>query len=247
MTPLGWLGRKTSTQQHFRSVNWEISNFTFLSCKKWECWGYFSHFRCIKLTFLRHILKHALHCSEPFTSFPYSIFELTLVLLNKLRCHTLFKFSANQITWSRLLIWIHILNGKQCRSRSVSFFRSQLIWIYTVCKGRIYPGSAGQGLTGDRRLNCILFSYNGLLLNTFLTYIPTVWPNSAEHKLIFSLFFPENKLWQEETICMKYQSLFSGKNKKNISKCCLLKILSSMLGIEWIFLNLLACDATYVF
>ena len=25
-------------------------------------------------------------------------------------------------------------------------FRSQLIWIYTVCKGRVYPGSAGQGL-----------------------------------------------------------------------------------------------------
>ena len=25
-------------------------------------------------------------------------------------------------------------------------FRSQLIWIYTVCKGKVYPGSAGQGL-----------------------------------------------------------------------------------------------------
>ena len=24
---------------------------------------------------------------------------------------------------------------------------NQLIWIYTVCKGRIYPSSAGQGLT----------------------------------------------------------------------------------------------------
>ena len=40
----------------------------------------------------------------------------------------------------------HILNDKQCRSRSVGFFRSQLIWISTVCKGRVYPGSAGQGL-----------------------------------------------------------------------------------------------------
>ena len=29
---------------------------------------------------------------------------LTLVLLNKLRCHALFKFSANQITWCRLLL-----------------------------------------------------------------------------------------------------------------------------------------------
>ena len=23
---------------------------------------------------------------------------------------------------------------------------SQLIWIYIICKGRVYPGSAGQGL-----------------------------------------------------------------------------------------------------
>ena len=71
---------------------------------------------------------------------------LTLVLLNKLRCHAYFQFSANQITWSSLLIQIHILNDKQCRSRSVGFFRSQLIWIYTVCKDRVYPGSEGQGL-----------------------------------------------------------------------------------------------------
>ena len=52
---------------------------------------------------------------------------LTPVLLNRLRCHTYFQFSANQITWSSLLIQIHILNDKQCRSRSVGFFRSQLI------------------------------------------------------------------------------------------------------------------------
>ena len=35
---------------------------------------------------------------------------------------------------------------KQCRSRSVGFFRSQLIWLYTVCKGREHPDSAGPGL-----------------------------------------------------------------------------------------------------
>ena len=66
------------------------------------------------------------------------ILVLTLVMLNKLRCHAHFQFSANQITWSRLLIQIHIHNGKQCRSRSVGFF--------TVCKCRVYPGSAEQGL-----------------------------------------------------------------------------------------------------
>ena len=35
---------------------------------------------------------------------------------------------------------------KQCRSRSVGFWRSQLIWIYIVWIGRAYPGSAGPGL-----------------------------------------------------------------------------------------------------
>ena len=29
-------------------------------------------------------------------------------------------------------------------------FRSQQIWIYTVCKGRVYPGSAGQELSSKR-------------------------------------------------------------------------------------------------
>ena len=71
---------------------------------------------------------------------------LTLVILNKLRCHAHFQFSANQITWSRLLIQIHTLKGKPCRSRSVGF------WIYTVCKGMACPGSAGQGLKKKDKL-----------------------------------------------------------------------------------------------
>ena len=75
-----------------------------------------------------------------------AIYRLTLVMLNKLRCHTHFLCTANQITWSRLLILVHILNDKQCRSRSVGFFRSQLIWIYTVCEGMAYLGSAKLGL-----------------------------------------------------------------------------------------------------
>ena len=47
---------------------------------------------------------------------------------------------------------IHIFNAKQCRSRSVGFWRSQLIWIYTVCKDRAYPGSAGAGWS-DMEIN----------------------------------------------------------------------------------------------
>ena len=77
-------------------------------------------------------------------------------MLNKLRCHAHFQFSANRIAWSGLLLQIQILNDKQCRSRSVGFFRSQLIWIYTVWKGKVYPGSAWQGLMRHQPVRVIL-------------------------------------------------------------------------------------------
>ena len=110
-------------------------------------------------------------------------------MLNKLRYHTHFWFSANQITWSKLLTEIHILNGKQCRSRSVGFFRSQLIWIYTVCKGRVYPHSAGQGLS------------TGLIGSL-----------SKEDAPCYML---QNKVSEKETICI-CRSLFFEEKQENI-------------------------------
>ena len=72
---------------------------------------------------------------------------------------------------SRLLIQIHILNDKQCKSRSVGFFRSQLIWIYTVCKDRAYPGSAGQGFSNSpetssnfHQILCEAFCQRGIVI-----------------------------------------------------------------------------------
>ena len=58
-------------------------------------------------------------------------------MLNKFRCHAHFLFSANHIVWSRLLMQLYILHDKQCRSRSVGFWRSHRIWIYTICEGGI--------------------------------------------------------------------------------------------------------------
>ena len=43
-------------------------------------------------------------------SYLLTILVFTFVMLNKWRCHTHFKFSANQFTWSRLLIQIHSTN-----------------------------------------------------------------------------------------------------------------------------------------
>ena len=46
----------------------------------------------------------------------------------------------------RVVDQVLIFNDKQCKLRSVTFFRSQLIWICTVCKDRAHPVSAGPGL-----------------------------------------------------------------------------------------------------
>ena len=39
-------------------------------------------------------------------------------------------------------------------------------------------------------------------------------------------------IFSQETICIKCQSLFSGKIKKNMLECCLLKFLPSMQSVE---------------
>ena len=61
---------------------------------------------------------------------------LTLILLSNLISHTHFWISTNQITSYNVFIQIHKLTDKQCRSWSDGFFRSHLIWSYTVCKSR---------------------------------------------------------------------------------------------------------------
>ena len=103
--------------------------------------------------------------------------KLTLAMLNKLRCQAHFQFWANQIAWFRLLIQVQKLYGKECRSKSVGFFRSRLIWTYTVCKCRAYLGSAGQGLNKwiyqPIDINCshkhLLGKSAGSLNSTFIT------------------------------------------------------------------------------
>ena len=82
------------------------------------------------------------------------------------------------------------------RSRSVGFFRSQLIWIYTVCKGRTYPGSAGQGLMSTnnnffmkkkkKKIPRIIISYSSLTITTL-----SLWANSADNK--FFIYFSRNQ------------------------------------------------------
>ena len=88
-------------------------------------------------------------------------------------------------------------------------------WQTTVCKGMVYPGSAGQGLT-----------------------LAPLWANSANNKLIIFSYFSQKigfaiscKLSPEETICMKCQSLF-WENQNTYFKMLSAEILSSILFMK---------------
>ena len=71
----------------------------------------------------------------------YTPILLTLVMLNKWMPRPLPIFSQSDY----LIQDVDINSHTEWQTVQIQF-RSQLIWIYTVCKDRVYPGSAGQGL-----------------------------------------------------------------------------------------------------
>ena len=74
-----------------------------------------------------------------------------------------------------------------------------------------------------RTRNMLLRLHVCVKLLSYLT-ITTLWANSAEKKLFFLFFFPENRLWH----FMKFQTLFWRQSKKKKIKCCLLNVFPSM-------------------
>ena len=74
---------------------------------------------------------------------------------------------------------IHVSNDKQCRSGSVGFFRCQLIWIYTLFKGRVYQSSAGQGLKNAD----IHYILQRLFYNIYLIFDPDISNSICIHDL----------------------------------------------------------------
>ena len=82
----------------------------------------------------------------PFQIFSQSDYLIQIVDINS---HTEWQTMQIQISW---------------------LLRSQLIWIYTVCKGRVHPSSAGQGLIffliSQRKHKLWVFIRSALLMNT---------------------------------------------------------------------------------
>ena len=50
----------------------------------------------------------------------------------------------------------------------------------------------------------------------------TLKANSTDNDLMMSFFRKKALTFHANSVCMKCQTLFSGTNQKNISKCCLL-------------------------
>ena len=118
---------------------------------------------------------------------------------------------------------------KQCRSRSVGFWRSQLIWICTVCHSECEIMSTIWIKKSDwlkiwKGCGILIYSAGqGFMLN-MLGKIFSIW-----HIEIFFIFFPENRFWHFMHIVSNGDNLheisnpvFWGKIRKILSICCLL-------------------------
>ena len=134
--------------KHDRSTScfsWDIRSFNIF-CGIWKNFRkqchICSYMQCVDSDHLVHL--HRLNRA-------FSVL-LTFVMLNKLMPCPLPIFSKSDFLIQVVDI-SHTEGQTKCRARSVSFFRSQLIWIYTVCKGRVYPGSEGQGLKHSARIS----------------------------------------------------------------------------------------------
>ena len=82
-------------------------------------------------------------------------------------------------------------------------FRSQLIWIYTVCKGRACPGSAGTGLKGNYGLPLQICSM--IRICTFLYFLEDIFC------LTWHVYHPNNA-YQANVACtvfMKYGKILA--------------------------------------
>ena len=72
-------------------------------------------------------------------------------------------------------------------SESLPFFRSQLIWIYTVCKGRAYLGSADKGFLIGSRITDIWVYYLHYIIILKCFFQDFNWLNTPKSSTLYTL------------------------------------------------------------
>ena len=154
-------------------------------------------------------------------------YTLTLVMLNKLRCHPTSNFQPIRLLDPGVWYKFAYLMANSADPKSVGFFRSQLIWIYTVFKGRVYPGSAGQGLITHKALSkivaddilsifCIFFRENMFEIPCESSTPSPILLESAPVKLRYYIYSTGN--WKWDT-CWNLEDKSRSKSSINRSKC----------------------------
>ena len=93
-----------------------------------------------------------------------------------------------------------ILNGKQSRSRSIGF------WIYTVCKGRAYPGSTGPWLI------FFLFIFRQAEIAMEGSWKNLLW---VEHCCSWSRYYHLGRISVQLTVTVSANCIFNNNYKNN--------------------------------
>ena len=129
----------------------------------------------------------------------------------------------------KIFIWMFLL------SRAMAVAQHQFVLVTFICICFLFLMDSPGRWTFHTFL--ILHFTTKIITIIDIVTFTTLWANSAIDKLMIFLFSFQKtgfdiscKLSPMETICMKCQILFSVKIKKNISKCCLLKILPRVLS-----------------
>ena len=140
MTPLGWLGRKTSTQTNISCLFIVATTLKKCSCFEWLfCLQlYPQYYEVIKepvdLKMIAQKIQNCMYKTLDDIEKDFNLMVKNAKTFNEPKS-LIFKVI---VTKSNILTLV-LMNPdmsclcKQCRSRSVGFWRSQLIWICTVC------------------------------------------------------------------------------------------------------------------
>ena len=121
---------------------------------------------------------------------------------------------------------------------SIKYSKKRVIWNYRTKQKKEITDSIrlSQFKKNDENATSIMPSSSALRLfymqsmSSLALIITLLWANSADNKVVKFSYFSQKtgsdiscKLSPMETICRKCQILFPGQNKKNNSKCPLLK------------------------
>ena len=152
-------------------------------------------------------------------------------------------FTTEVVCWSRLLKCLRSLHGKQCGPRSDCSYRSSVFWVHAACFYTWFASNIRQLFAADdfsgRLFQNAIFFLGALRANVCLIVSPFFHPigacltlkappiicsrrqlnNFATFSKITNKALYFMRIVCQQTILMKYNTLFLLKIEKDVSKC----------------------------